>query len=82
MTHYAQTYTSERAELERRQRQEMADRHKRMKEWMNVLCLRLEIWERNGPSEAMRQSIAEAAEEWGTLFQEIMGSDAPRITKR
>lgn len=58
---------------------QIADRHKRMKQWMDVLCLKLEIWERNGPSEALRQSIAEAAEEWGVLFREIMGSDAPRI---
>ena len=75
---YAQSYNQEEPEHIKRQR-EIADRHKRMKEWMNVLCLRLEIWERNGPSESLRQSIGEAAKEWGALFREIMSSDLPRI---
>jgi hypothetical protein len=79
MAFYAQ-HNSEGESETVRQRRLIADRHKRMKEWMNVLCTRLEIWERNGPSESLRQGIAEAAAEWGALFREIMGSDAPRIT--
>jgi uncharacterized protein YecE (DUF72 family) len=77
---YAQTYTAEKYEIERRQRQELADLFKSLEQWQSVFRVRLEQWCRNGPSESLRAQINEAAEECGSRIEQIMGSSPPRIT--
>ena len=78
---YAQYNNSEETQHIKRQR-ETAALFKEMKEWSDVLNLRLEIWCRSGPSEELRKGISEAATEYGCRFEKMMGSSPPRITKR
>ena len=61
---------------------EMAETLKKMQEWMGVINIAAGIWSRNGPSEALRQQIADAGEKYGDCLRRIMASDAPRLTKR
>jgi hypothetical protein len=71
---YTQTYTSERAEAERRQAQELSDAFKELEQWQSCFRLRLEHWCRHGPSKATREQIDEAAAECGSRITKIMNS--------
>jgi hypothetical protein len=53
---------------------------KEMKEWMDVLHLRVEIWCRNGPSQALRDGISEASAEYGERLERLLGSASIRLT--
>jgi hypothetical protein len=77
---YAQTYTAERYEDERRQRQELAELFQTLTGQQNLIRIKLEIWCRNGPSQQLRKDINEAAEAYGVAFDKIMNSSPPRLT--
>lgn len=53
---------------------------KEMKQWMDVLHLRLEIWLRNGASQGLRDGISEASREYGSRLERLMASSPARIT--
>lgn len=56
---------------------ELADLHRSLSDWQAVFCSRLQQWGRNGPSPALRASIAEAAEKIGDIVDVIMNVPPP-----
>jgi hypothetical protein len=68
---------AEKADADRQR--EVDQQFKEMEQWMGVLNARLGVWVRNGPSEALRGQISEAAEEYGARLQAIMGSSPVRL---
>jgi hypothetical protein len=81
MISYAQTYTSERAELERQQRQEIADLFKMLEGQQNLIRVKLEILVRGGATAALLKDINEAASSYGEVFDRIMAlGQQPRLT--
>jgi hypothetical protein len=81
---FVQTVYSTPAEIEAAKKQRATDEQlKQMRQLQEIIYLKLQIWCRNGPSEALRSQISEAAEQYGAAFAKIMNSNSqPRITKR
>ena len=80
MTGFHHTYETPADATAREHAAEMADNLKKMQEWMGVIAIAAGIWSRNGPSEALRQQIADAGKNYGECLTRIMDSQAPRLT--
>ena len=57
--------------------QDMAALCKSLADWQAVYLGRLEQWGRNGPSPALKASIAEASKECSDMADQIMNSAPP-----
>jgi len=79
---YAQSYTAEGYERERQRKQALADLFKALEAQQGLIRIKLEIWCRNGASEALRKDIAETAAEYGRLFEAIVGSSPIRLEEQ
>jgi hypothetical protein len=76
---YAQTYTSERAELERQARQEIADLFKALEGTQSLIRIKLEILARGGATADLLKDINEAAASYGEAFDAIMALGRQRL---
>ena len=76
---YAHGY-SENYEQERQRAQKLNDLYKSLSDWQGALRTRLEMWGRQGPSEALRASISEAAKEIGDVVDAIMHAPPPVLS--
>ena len=63
-----------------KQQRERDELFKTLQQFQDLIRIKLSIWVRNGPSEALRQDISEAAEAYGVAFNEIMNSSPHRLT--
>jgi hypothetical protein len=79
MRYHHQVMTPGEIEAEERRR-DAEEQLKQLGQWQNVIALNLGIWIRNGPSEAIRQQIADASNEYGICFQKIVGSSPHRLS--
>ena len=62
-----------------KKQRETEEQLKVMRQWQDVIHIKLGIWCRNGPSEALRNQIAAASEQYGEAFRKIMASSPQRI---
>jgi len=70
---YATGLTSERAEAERRQSQQLSDAFRELEQWQAVFRGKLEHGCRHGRSEAVMKQINDASAEVGSCITRIMG---------
>jgi hypothetical protein len=71
---YAQTYTSEKAEIERHRRQELADLFKTLEGSQTLIRIKLEIICRNGKTQTLMDDIKMAAAAYGEAYDAILDS--------
>jgi hypothetical protein len=76
---YTQTFTSEKAELERQQRQEIADLFRDLEGMQALIRVKLEILVRGGATADLLKDIAAAAEDYGDAFNRIMALGSLRL---
>jgi hypothetical protein len=69
---YVQTYTSERAEQERRQAQAKADRFKALEQAQAVIMVQLQVIDRSGKSKATLDRLKEAEAVYAEAYSAIL----------
>jgi hypothetical protein len=70
-------------EAEREHRRKLIEQDEQlaqMRQFQDLIHLKLGIWLRSGPSPALRREIEEAAENYGEAFKRVMDSARPMIT--
>jgi dihydrodipicolinate synthase/N-acetylneuraminate lyase len=79
---YAQSFTSERAEIERRRQQELNDALKAWEGNHSTTAIKMAIWQRGSRTDPLRKEIVELAREYITMIEAMMASSPPMLTKR
>jgi hypothetical protein len=76
---YAQTYTSERAEIERKRAQELADRIKSWEQSHSTIAIKMGILQRGG-NEALRKEIIELAKDYIRELEHLVAASPLQLT--